>query len=87
VIQAFPDSGSAAKVKSCLRSPCTASYPSSREQEVVFQRRTTTSGSRAVSLVAGRRPERSKIDITFSLDGVSYVWNSGDVTWTATKTA
>jgi hypothetical protein len=37
--------------------------------------------------VAGRRPERSKIDITFSLDGVSYVWNSGDVTWTATKTA
>jgi hypothetical protein len=37
VVQAFPDSGAAAKIKDCLRSPCTAAYTSSEEQQVAFQ--------------------------------------------------
>ena len=37
VIQAFPDSGPVAKIKDCLRSPCTATYKSSEEQQVGFQ--------------------------------------------------
>jgi hypothetical protein len=37
VIQAFPDSGAAAKIKECLRSPCSATYGSKEEQQVGFQ--------------------------------------------------